>query len=147
MPPSPTPPMQPTVLPACAPRVRSTRSGERYGAVQLRRTARPASLARTSSTISATTRATARAARTIAAIAAITTIGASTTLAPVAAFAFCIRADRGHGLRFTASLSPPASRLSFRLRRKRLHRQAQTSALVAIEKLDLHAVSLLDDVF
>ena len=38
-------------------------------------------------------------------------------------------------------------RHAFRLRHQRLHRQAQASALVAIDELHLHAVALLHDVF
>src|SRR5665213_3616244 len=35
----------------------------------------------------------------------------------------------------------------FRLRNERLHRQAQASALIAIEQLDRDAIALVDDVF
>src|SRR6185312_458392 len=138
MPREPTPPKRPTVPPACIPRVRSVHWLKRYAAVQTRRPAQRGSLARTSS-------ATASAATATRSVTAIATLG---TLTALSAFSFRLGANRGQRLWFTASLFPPsASRLSFRLRRQRFHRQTQTSALVAIEKLDLHAVTLLHDVF
>src|SRR6266404_4228497 len=132
---APMPPKRPTVLPACAPRVRSIRSGERFVAGQIRRTARRGSLARTSPTTTARP-----AARTAGSIATIRT--ALRPFASSAAGAFALRAYAGE-VSFTAT----GGRFSLGLRRKGLHRKAQTSTLITLQKLDLYAVSLLHDVF
>src|SRR5205814_1822757 len=135
MPRAPTPPMRPTVLPACAPRVRSARSPERYGAVQIRRTAQRGSLARTPS-VPATTTAASSATRPLPALAALARFAALA--------AFCADGSHCRGL----SPAGPATtrRLAFRLRRQRLHRETQTTALVAIEQLDRDAITLLHDI-
>src|SRR5258708_18554381 len=132
----PTPPKRPTVLPACAPRVRSIRSEERYVAGQLRRTARRGSPARASPTTTA--RSTARTAGSVA-----TVRGAFGSFATAStARAFALRADASKRMAFTAA----GRGFPFGLRRQRLHRETKTSTLIALQKLDLYAISLLHDV-
>src|SRR3984893_3757681 len=132
---APMPPKRPTVHPARAPRVRSIRSAERCVAGQIRRTERRGSLARTSPA------ATARpAARTPGAIATIRT--ALGSFASSAARALALSAYTSE-VPFTAT----GGRFSLGLRRQCLHREPETSSLIAFEKLDLYAVSLLHDVF
>src|SRR6185295_9654891 len=127
MPRESTPPKRPTVPPACIPRVRSVHWLKRYAAVQTQRPAQRGSLAGTSSAT------------------AFATLGA---LAALSAVAFGLGANCRECGRLTASLFPPsAARLALRLRRQRLHRETKPSTLVAIEKLDLHAVALLHHVF
>src|SRR6185295_10302824 len=138
MPRESTPPKRPTVPPACIPRVRSVHWLKRYAAVQTQRPAQRGSLAGTSSATASATTAT-------RSVTAVTTLGA---LAALSAVAFGLGANCRECGRLTASLFPPsAARLALRLRRQRLHRETKPSTLVAIEKLDLHAVALLHHVF
>src|SRR5689334_5861017 len=125
---------QPTAHPACAPRVRSVHSKAQCCAARTRAATRRRSPARPTSTSgSATTTATILSPRRrrIRALARrdATRDGNRTAL-------FATRTARAVRI----------FRRAFGLRHERLHRQAQTSTLVAIDELHAHAVALLDDV-
>src|SRR5205814_5502585 len=92
------------------------------------------SLARTPS-VPATTAAT-WATRPLAAL------GAFARLAALAAFG----ADGSHCRGLSPAGPATTRRLAFRLRRQGLHRQTQATPLVAIEKLDRDAITLLHDI-
>src|SRR5512143_2218051 len=125
MPRAPRRQRQPTVPRACAPRVRSVHSVERYGAAPPQRLRLPLfchSLA--TRAFSATP--AARAPTPFTAVAALAT-GTLSALRAGTAVVFGF----GH---------------SFWTRQQGLHRQTKPSALIAIDELDAHAIALLDDV-
>src|SRR5512140_647283 len=115
----PMPRTRPTALPAYAPRVRSVHWGARSGGIHPPACHRDALAAR-------------------AASAAAT--AATPAARPIAIFA-----------RRTVALGTRRTRLvfrhAFRTRHERLHRQAQPSALVAVQQLHRDTIALVHDVF
>src|SRR5437016_6327479 len=110
---------RPTALPACAPRVRSVHwetwfARPRRSRRHRRSPARPLSPGTTTRTLAA---------------GRISSLGRRRTLGPIASTAVLARRLVDH---------------AFRLRNERLHRQTQAPAFVAIDELDLHALTLLD---
>src|SRR5687767_13868484 len=83
---------------------------------------------------------------TLAAFAGALSFGAGFT-ATLSAFSAAAFAARVTSALASAAATVAALGRTFWLRHQRLARQAQTSALVALDELHLHAIALLDHVF
>src|SRR5436190_8328811 len=118
---------QPTVPRACAPRVRSVHSAERYDEAPRRRLRLHPLLRRSLATRTFSAAATTWPPAAFTAVAALTPRTFTTFTAGAA-----VVLGLGH---------------AFRTREQRLHRQAKASALVAIDELDPNTVALLHHVF
>src|SRR5688572_28539848 len=159
MPSAPRPQMRPTALPAWFPRARSVRSvAWSAGAPGQGAYRREYSLSRASSPVSASATPT-TASRTTRPLTALP--GCLTTFLTAAGderLFLALAGPGGHGLarRTVPAIPSVAARLravagvsgvTLGLRLQRFHRQAQPPALVAIDQLHLHPISLLHDVF